>query len=123
VNVTQWCKKEDCWNSIKKCDLKLSGDVKKVLIDKKEAKAAEKAAENDQRIVSDIEAQTEVINLGVEFWNKLNRFVKEKGITMTDNQVRAMKYALLIPERFPSPYQSLQLLKLKDDAMANGFKE
>ena len=32
INVTQWCKRDFCWEDVKKCDLRLSPEIKNVLI-------------------------------------------------------------------------------------------
>lgn len=52
-----------------------------------------------------------------------NKFVLTKGLAFSPDQAKAMKYALKIPTQFPSGYQSMQLLKLLEEAKANGFKD
>lgn len=123
INVTQWCKRDACWDSIKKCKLILSQDVSRVLISKEEARSAEKDAKKDQQVVSDLEAQTKVLELGADFWKRLNTFVMQKRISISDGQLKALKYAVRIPDQLPSAYQSVQLLALLENARANGFNE
>ena len=123
INVTQWCKRDACWESIKKCKLNLSQDVSRVLISKEEARSAEKDAKKDQQIVSDLEAQTKVLEYGADFWKKLNVFVMQKRVSISDGQLKALKYAVRIPVQLPSAYQSVQLLALLENARANGFNE
>lgn len=57
INVTQWCKRDACWDAVKKCSLKLSSELNNILIGKEDEKRIEKDAKKDQRIVSDVEAQ------------------------------------------------------------------
>ena len=123
INVTQWCKRDACWDSIKKCKLILSQDVSRVLISKEEARSAEKDAKKDQQVVSDLEAQTKVLEHGADFWKRLNQFVMQKRISISDGQLKALKYAVRIPVQLPSAYQSVQLLALLENARANGFNE
>lgn len=123
INVTQWCKRDACWESIKKCKLNLSQDVSRVLISKEEARSAEKDAKKDQQIVSDLEAQTKVLEYGADFWKRLNAFVMKKRISISDGQLKALKYAVRIPVQLPSAYQSVQLLALLENARADGFNE
>lgn len=122
INVTQWCKREACWEDVKKCPIKLSNEIEKILLSKDEKKSAEKDAKNDQKLISDIEAQSKVLELGASFWRKVNDFVIQKKVGTTPDQNKAMTYALKIPANFPSAYQSLQLLALLNEAEANGFK-
>lgn len=49
INVTQWCKREGCWNSVQKINLILPAEFSSVLIGKTEVRAAEKEARKDQK--------------------------------------------------------------------------
>ena len=123
INVTQWCKRDACWEHIKTCSLKLSHEMEKVLITMDTSKIAEKEARKDQKFISDIESQKQVLGFGAEFWKSVNLFVLEKTMSMTADQATAIKYAMRIPTQFPSAYQSLQLLALLEKARADGFKD
>lgn len=123
INVTQWCKRDACWEDVKRCDLKLASAIETVLISKTETKSVEKEARKDQKLYSDVEAQAKVLELGATYWSKVNDFVVTKRVPCSPDQLKAMKYALRIPTQFPSAYQSLQLLALLEEAKANGFKE
>ena len=122
INVTQWCKREACWDSVKICNIKLSDEIGKVLLGKDEAKAAERDAKKDQKLISDVQAQAKVLELGADFWKKVNSFVMQKRVSISPDQMKALKYAVQIPVQFPSAYQSLRLLELLENAEANGFK-
>ena len=122
INVTQWCKREACWDSVKICNIKLSDEFRKVLLGKDEAKAAERDAKKDQKLISDVQAQAKVLELGADFWKKVNSFVMQKRVSISPDQMKALKYAVQIPVQFPSAYQSLRLLELLENAEANGFK-
>lgn len=122
INVTQWCKREACWDCVKDCSLILSEDLERVLISKEEKRSADKDAKKDQKLVSDIEAQKKVLDFGSDFWKSVNLFLDEKKMCVSVDQSKALKYAMKIPEQFPSAYQSQQLLSLLDEAESNGFK-
>ncbi|MBQ9849817.1 MAG: AIPR family protein [Clostridia bacterium] len=122
INVTQWCKRDACWESVKKCPLKLSPEIQKVLLSKEDTKSAEKEARQDQKLISDVEAQAKVLELGAEYWKKVYDFFNIKKLNMSPDQAKAMTYALKIPTQFPSAYQSVQLLLLLETAKSNGFK-
>lgn len=122
INVTQWCKRDACWDSIKVCHIKLSEEMKRVLISKMANINAERDAKNDQDFINDIEAQKMVIELGAEYWKKLHFFVISKRIPFSPSQQNALKYAVKIPQQIPSEYQSQQLISLQKIAESNGFK-
>ena len=89
---------------------------------KEEEKSSEKEAKRDQKLFSGVEAQTRVIELGAEYWIKVNEFVTIKKISFSPDQMRAIKYAMRIPTQLPNAYQSTLLLSLLEEAKANGFK-
>lgn len=122
INVTQWCKRDACWDSMKKCPIRLSPNIQRCLTSKEENRVAEKEAKSDQKIASDMQAQTKVIELGAEYWISVEAFVKSKKVSASPDQLKALKYAVKIPAQIPSAYQSVQLMKLLEEAKANGYK-
>ena len=122
INVTQWCKRDACWDSIKKCSIRLSQNIQRCLTSKEDNKAAEKEAKSDQKIASDMQAQAKVIELGAEYWKSVEAFVKLKKVNASPDQLKALKYAVKIPVQIPSAYQSVQLMRLLEEAKANGYK-
>lgn len=122
INVTQWCKRDSCWESVKNCEINLTPNLENVLISLEDSKSEEKDAKRHQKVVSEIEAQSTVINLGAEYWKSVNDFAIAKHVYMKPDQIKAMRYALRIPIQFPSAYQSIQLLELLEEVKANGFK-
>lgn len=122
INVTQWCKRDACWESVKRCNIKLADELRLVLLSKDETKAADRDAKKDQKLISDVEAQKTVLELGADYWKAVSEFVTAKRIKTTADQLKALKYAMRIPVQFPSAYQSVQLLALLEEAKSNGFK-
>lgn len=122
INVTQWCKRDSCWEQVKNCSIKLSPELERVLIGKEDKKVIDREAKKDQKFISDIEAQKQVLEMGADFWKKIEFFTKNKKLNASAEQMKALKYAVRIPTQFPSAHQSLQLLSLLEEAKANGFK-
>lgn len=123
INVTQWCKREACWERVKKCDIVLSREVEKVLLNRDETRAAERDAKKEQKLITDIEAQKQVVEYGAKLWRDIYEFIMSKRISITPDQVEAMVCASKIPARIPNGYQSAQLLNLLQEAISNGFKK
>lgn len=122
INVTQWCKRIECWDRLKKCQYKLSEQFEKVLITTDEKKAEERDAKKGQKFTSEIEAQTKVLEYGAEFWKSVSEFAKTKNIFISSDQTKAIYLAMRIPNRIPNAFQSSHLLSLLEEAEANGFK-
>lgn len=120
INVTQWCKREGCWNSVQEINLILPAEFSSVLIGKTEVRAAEKEARKDQKVLSETEAQVKVLQYSADQWKKLSSFAMQKRMASPDESM-ALKYACQIPNKMPSGYQSQRLLALLDRALSEGF--
>lgn len=121
INVTQWCKRDACWASVQEIDINLPASFTSVLIGKTEMRAAEREAKQDQKIISDAEAQASVLEHNAAEWRKLSEFTAHKKM-LTPDEITALKYACQIPSKIPSPYQSQRLLMLLERALSEGFK-
>ena len=120
VNVTQWCKKNDCWDEVKKISLDIPAGIESCLITIDEQKAAQKSAKKEQKVVNEIQVQTTVVNYPVDMWKRLSEFVvRNHMVTPTD--VSALTIACQMPSKIPNTYQCKRLLALLKKASAEGF--
>lgn len=120
INVTQWCKRAECWEGVKTIQLTLPKALANNLITTDEEKSAQKSAKKEQHVVNDINAQIEVVKYSAEEWMSLSEFaVKNHLVTPTD--VSALTIACKIPSKIPNTYQSKRLLALLDSAIEEGF--
>ena len=120
ANVTQWCKRENCWTEVKKITFILPSDIESCLITNGEEKEAQRSAKKEQKIINEIYAQSEVVSYSAEMWKHLAEFaVKNHIVTPTD--VTALSMACKIPSKLPNAYQSKRLLVLLEKAKDEGF--
>lgn len=120
INVTQWCKRLECWEGVKTIKLQLPATIESCLITNDEEKAAQRVAKKEQKVVNDINAQVEVVKYSAEQWKRLSEFcVMNHLVTPTD--VSALAIACKIPAKLPNTYQSKRLLALLEKAIEEGF--
>ena len=120
ANVTQWCKRNDCWEDVKKIHIDIPEDIENCLITIDEQKVAQKSAKKEQKVVNEIQAQTTVVNYPVEMWMRLSEFVvRNHMVTPTD--VSALAIACKMPAKIPNTYQCKRLLALLRKASEEGF--
>jgi len=120
INVTQWCKREECWKRVKELQIVLPGDIQILLIDKSAVKAAERKAKKEQKIASGAEAQMKVLQYSSAEWRRIFDFVKVKKIISPDEE-NALRMAVRIPEKLPNMYQCQRLLSVLERAQSEGF--
>lgn len=121
ANVTQWCKRNECWEEVKKIQLQLPDSLEMCLITVDEQKSAQKTAKKEQKVVNEIYAQTEVVNYSVDMWKRLAEFAVTNHI-VTPTDVTALTIACKMPAKIPNTYQCKRLLVLLQKAIEEGFK-
>lgn len=120
MNVTQWCKRLECWETVKTVKLSLPSNLDGCLITIDQEKDAQKAAKKEQKVVNELNAQIEVMKYTSDQWKSLSEFaVKNHLVTPTD--VSALAIACKIPEKLPNTYQSKRLRALLKKAIEEGF--
>ena len=86
---------------------------------KKKKKAKE--ARRDQKIVSGIEAQKEVLKYTGQQWQEISKFAVAHGIA-GPLDVQALRMASKIPAKIPNMVESKKLLNILDKVRGEGLK-
>lgn len=120
-NVTQWCKRQECWDDVKTITFKLPPNLKSCLITIDDEKAAQRSAKKEQKVVNDINAQVEVVKYTAAQWTSLSEFLVRNHLVGSRTDVSALTIACRIPEKLPNAYQSKRLLALLKKAIDEGF--
>ena len=123
-NVTEWCKRDGCWeklksrfNSLEKC---LPEEFKDGLIEKHQVDEDWKTATTIQKIDNGIEAQEKVISIsGVKWKEFLDRCSKKSILSPKEMEILAI--ATRIPKSIPSEKQSFVLIGLLEKAKDEGI--
>lgn len=120
TNVTEWCKKEQCWKNIQGLEVDLNLMFNLELQFKEAAKDVENDAKKTQQIDDGIKAQRTVVDYGKDSWIQLNSWNLMKNV-LSPKEVSILKVATMMPSKIPSPSQSVVLLKAFEKAKGDGF--
>lgn len=120
-NVTQWCKRERCWNNVQAIQYELSADIKGCLITQDEQRSAVRDAKADRRIEKDADAMTKVVEIQADQWRIVMDFSMSKRM-VTQDEILALRIACQLPNKVPNPVQSKKLIALLDRLYEEGFK-
>lgn len=74
LNVTEWCKKEDCWKRAQDYDFTLLESFAVTLISTGDEQEEKVIAQKEQKVSNQINAEIELINLGADYWKKVLDF-------------------------------------------------
>ena len=119
-NVTEWAKKQACWNRVQDLKIKWPKNFLDELITGEEQKDLKREGRKDQKVLNDIEAQTAVVNAGGEFWQKVLSWGEERKL-LSDRDASILKTASRIPVKMPSDKQSLAIIEILSRLQEEGL--
>jgi hypothetical protein len=112
INVTEWCKKKACWDSVKAVQYTLSISFAKLLLEVEEIRAEARDAQREQREISEAEIFIAVVQAGADYWKNVRAWACN-GQNAKPSDLRLLDVAAEIPRRMPTEKQSLRLFELK----------
>lgn len=122
-NVTEWCKKENCWKQVQDKNIMLSKNVLAELTEPEEERSILHNAHLQQVVDNGITSQSIVINLGQSYWKKMAEWVSNNRhfAAITAEEKQFLRVACNIPNKIPNSWQSTVLLALKKRVEKDGF--
>jgi hypothetical protein len=119
-NVTEWAKKQACWQRAAKLSIPIVEDFEEELTLKLFEASERKSSKEEQKVLSGIERQALVFELGAGFWSRLSSWSQPRQL-FTPDEMSILAVATAIPNKIPSEKQSWRLIDLKQKAEAEGF--
>ena len=122
ANISEWCKREKCWNTLKELPWTLSADLESELVPVGRSvsgtslNSIESLTEEDQKLIDQTAA------VPAEVWFSLSKWAKETGNFQP--WLRSMLFSvgsLISRGKKPSIKQSRQAMKALESAKSKGF--
>lgn len=120
-NVTQWCKREECWNSVQNIDFKLPSEIEECLVGQDAMRTVVREAKAGRRIEMDADIMTRVVKVFPEQWRNAMDFAVSRRM-ITPEEETALRIACQLPTKVPTPAQGKRLIQLLDRLYEEGFK-
>jgi hypothetical protein len=120
-NVTQWCKREACWDSVKAIQYTLPTNFQNYLMNQDELRLVIRDDKSDRRIEKEADVMTKVIEIEANQWRSVMEFSISNKLVSPD-ELAALRIACQLPNKIPTPIQSKKLLVLLDRVYEEGFK-
>lgn len=121
TNVTEWCKKEQCWITLKASEYELDDKIKEILLDKDEVKKERSNGRKDHFIVNGIQVQAEVVSKGQEYWEEALAWGKERKILNDVEKSFISAATKMNMGRIPSEKQCQRILNIEAKLIEEGF--
>lgn len=122
-NITEWCKKEQCWKDLLALDIKLPDELENELIqtDGRERTKVDRGIDSPDS--EDREKILEVMKVQAETWFKIAHWAKETGNLKPWQRSLSFSMGNLAKRgREPSRKQAFQALKILADVSRMGFE-
>lgn len=123
-NVTEWCKKEGCWQRLKdqsdRLNELLPQGFKDSLMSKEMIQSEKKQARKIQKIDDGIKAQMQVMDIPATKWNALLQQCRSKGL-LTQKEIEIVNVATKIPSKIPTEKQCLMLVEMLERVKSEGI--
>ncbi len=120
LNVTEWAKREKCWDLVKNLPFQLDEGTEEWLTAAETLAEVKKKTRKQQIVDTSISDQIAVVNLGKDYWDKLRKF-GSKNKYLSDKDLSLLKYATGEAKSIASDKQSALLIALKERMEASGF--
>jgi len=121
-NVTEWAKKQLCWEQVKELPFDYPTDLDDWLISAEEAIELKKEGKGQEKTDQGIGSQTLVVELGTDYWARLREFGQRMKL-LSDTDLSFISYATLERGKVPTDKQCDKILKIRDRMIKVGFSE
>lgn len=123
-NISEWCKKDSCWDRIQGKIDQLESDMSltffKNLVGADKQKAEQQQAKKTQQIDDGIDAQRKVLGVPAQKWSKIRLAGIQKRF-LSEKEVGIIRVAEQIPQKIPSEKQSEVLVHVLEKAKGEGI--
>lgn len=120
INLTQWAKRQSCWDQVRQLPISLSGDFIASLVEADASAEEARASRAMQVLDSGIDAQSAILSLGSEYWRAALAWAEARGNLSAPDRT-ALKAAAGFSTALPTDKQSKRLLQLKSIFEQTGF--
>lgn len=119
-NVTEWAKKQACWDRVKRLEVNWPSAFYEELISLEESKSVIRHAKKEQKVLNGIMAQMATVNAGDQFWKSVLEWGRSKDL-VTPKDAEILRVAASgSSRRPPSERQSIRALEILEKLGEDG---
>jgi hypothetical protein len=121
ANITQWCKKEECWIKVRDLPNTLIKSFSEELLSESAFRRRQRAARSLQSLDNGIDAQMEVVRLGADYWRELLVWGLIKRLVNPSARALLSLGQGITNNRIPNQKQSEKMLELRRLLQDQGY--
>ena len=121
-NVTEWCKRKECWNYAKDRRWPILPEFLNTLIDKDSTKSEEKDAKDSQKIKNELDDFRFVWSKGQEYWQDVLDWGFERNLLpRPEQEVLRLCIDMYSSTRVPKDWQIKMIIKIREHLIQDGM--
>ncbi len=122
LNVTEWCKKEECWKRAKDYGFTLNDNFVDGLINVNEEDVEKEIAQKEQKTSNQINAEIELVNLGAGYWRKVLDFGRhDRLLSEMEDGLLSVAANFDTTGRIPSDKQAKLIMQIRSRLFDEGL--
>jgi hypothetical protein len=123
ANIAQWCKKDACWERVKKLSVGVA-IPEAYLLDRQEIVMQKASERKEKTVLTGIQIQTFVVNQSTDFWKSIFDHYSRNGISsgISRTQMEILHSMTEGRIRLPSEAQSRRLYEVYQMAILDGVE-
>lgn len=121
-NVTQWCKREACWDRAKREQWTISRAFINTLIPLETVQSEKKEAKETRKINNEVDSLKYIMSMGSEYWNKVLKWGTDRRL-LSDMEQSILKLVvnMEVTGRIPSVKQANVVMKARARLISEGM--
>ena len=122
TNISEWAKKQACWETLRTTAVAYGSPLAGCTVTLAELRSAEQEQKREATMISGIEAQSQVISLGGEYWGRLRAWARDKAL-ISIKEDGILRACTVIPNRLPSEKQCIFALRTLEKYRSIGYRD
>ena len=124
LNVTEWCKKETCWERAKNEKWTINESFVSSLVDNSETKEEMLESKKERKIINELNLEMEVVRLGADYWREVVKWGLERKLINPIEQ-SFLEVAANFDKTFktPSNKQAKKIFEIREKLYEEGMKK
>lgn len=121
-NMSEWAKKQACWERFRKRELSYPEEFAEILVDPEEEKTEDREITEDENLTKGVEAQTKVFELGAAFWAEARIWGRAHKL-LSPSEFGVLDVCSKMPTRLPTEKQTVFALEVLKKLEEHGFSQ
>ena len=121
-NVTEWCKKEICWQRAQALKWNIHEELLSTLVSQSVIESEEKEAKSKQKVANEVDALKFILATGTDYWQNVLSWGDKRRL-LSEIEISILKLVINIERtgRIPSDKQAKVVQKARERLIAEGM--